>query len=294
MGSKYFSEPGVYVYQEIIPVAAGDKVMVDWLNANVTDHHSAIAPPKFESVMVPNSSYPFADIPTGMYEIYVSPSGNNSNDGRTAATPLQTIEQAFTNASKVALTSRGAIRINLAAGEYTLTPNYLVREFNTPILVRGTGSVNTDVTINVSGTTYGWEFLRANVEIQLLTIKGTLTSPPSVGSGLLLIASSISNLVNLNFVGTDKTNSYAGLTVVGGEARISSATFTNLPIAIENYGSLIDVVWPNSASSGNDIFYRNSGGITNTPLISPSQYTVFKVTVQRVSLKVAVHCVKRC
>jgi hypothetical protein len=272
---KAFPITGINYFASEFVVSQGDIITVLWTNATFMTNNTFIYRPKFESVMAANSSYPFAETDSaGYYNIYVSPGGNNTNDGRTAATPLLTIEQAFTNASKVAFTAKGGIRISLAAGEYTLTPNYVVPNFDNRVTVGGPGATPSDVVVNVSGSTCGWYFNRASVTLSSFTVRGTLDGA-TVGAGLVNFFSNVVDVTNMRFVGTSKANRYAGMCFISGISRLSSNSFIDLPVAIESYGAYVGSVWP-ASSSGNDLFYSACGGIIDSPPITPTSYTKYK------------------
>jgi hypothetical protein len=255
------------------PITQGDVFRVVWVNATITSQHCAIFRPKFESVMAPNSSYPFAETDAnGYYDIYVSPSGNNLNDGLAATTPLQTIEQAFDNASKVEFTSKGAIRINLAAGEYTLTPDYVAPTIYTHVYLIGSGADRYASTVNVSGATAGWRNnYGGTLHLRNFTIKGEVTA--TTGQ-LLRLNTGVFELDAIHFEGTTLSVSYSGCYCNIGVVRFWDCSFKDIPIAVHCNGGFINVGFTyGTPSSGVQKFYNASAGVISTGNVPATWYT---------------------
>jgi hypothetical protein len=262
----------------VIPVSAGDVLSVTGGPGGGTGRviECFYIPPKFESVAAPSSSaYPFVDLVQDMYNLYVSPGGSNDNTGETAAVPLQTIEQALLKASRLAFPLRGIVQINLAAGEYTLPPDYNIPYIGRRVHLCGPGASPAQVIINVSGNQFGVRGIYVNVGLYALTVKGSV---PAAGGQLVNLAGGVFDLQNVVFEGIDKTAAYVGLYCAVGIMRAYSCEFKNLPVAVMAHGGTISISTPSAGSTGNDVFYKSSnGGIISTPLTSSAQYTRYKI-----------------
>jgi hypothetical protein len=272
--AETFGTAGSYTFIKTIAVTAGDTISLDWTNATLTANSCFFVYPKFVSVSAPTvEEWPFVPLTQDYFNLYVDPAGSDSNEGTSAGLPLATIPAAFQKASKVVLPTRGGIRINLAAGEYTLPDNYTLPLLNPYLFIAG---ANIDTTIiNVNGV--GGNGILANYvnsRMWSFTLKGACDTAGN--NALLQTNGGTAEFYRVAFLGTNKTVAYNGLFAGVGTARLVDCRFNNLPVCVNTGGAFVVCRDVMSASSGNDLMYKTYGGIIDSHTVPVASYTRYK------------------
>lgn len=150
--------------------------------------------------------------------LYVSPSGSDSNAGTSSSTPFQTIQKAFDYIIDSIDSSNQTVTVNLAAGTYTNGATIYTRAYGiTPcIFVNGVGSSTV-----ISSTDYGFiakqggQLAVSNLKIQVSSGIGILSYGPGSTIGLS----------NIEFgycaSGHAQAGGFAGLIIVATSIKIS-------------------------------------------------------------------------
>lgn len=220
------------------------------------------------------------------YNLYVSVTGNDSNDGLTVSTPFATLQKAFDTLSDIGNVG-GRRTINIAAGTYNTVANRKAKlgpgsesEIDPDADQILTGGVSTVNYVLIQGPDVGYDPLTNPWPTPTVIFDGGGVS----GSGLQIESGShIKVLVkNIKFINYNGNSSSSGLANVGGYLRCENVHTSNCIYGINSfYGKLFvrgGDIYGNAAKAGytgirslfinyHSIGYQGAGGAGQGPRI---------------------------
>jgi hypothetical protein len=267
---------------DIFPVEKGDIIrMVHTAGLNEGDPREIycyFVPAKYTEAVPPIiTEYSVRDdISLGGYKLnfYVSPSGNDDNDGYHEESPMRNIHSLLHNiASDTRLPRSHEIWINIEVGDYTFPDDYEMPSFNRRVVLFGKGITEADIqnTVCYVHGVYAGFTIRDNFASYNLKWEGYVDN--ANGALLSLNAPSLSLIQNGYMVGANKDVDYYGIYANVGNLRIYGMGFNDLPRVLNCNSNYCMIQSIKATTANNDLFIRVNNALISCVELNASYAT---------------------